>query len=114
MRSRAMNILCLSLFVGAMAGCAGMTATRQDTETPNQRAMAERVKAVESARTSFRAAKFAGCEIAAPFEYYMAQEYLQLAEKELAEGDKNHVFLFAENSKAHSTKAIDLAKGGTR
>jgi hypothetical protein len=83
-------------------------------ETPNQRAMADRIKAVESARISFQAAKTAGCEVAAPFEYYMAQEYLHLAEKELAEGDKNHVFLFAENSKDHSTKAIELAKGGTR
>lgn len=114
MRSRTMRILCLSLFLGALSGCAGMTETRPGTETPNQRAMAERTRAVESARESFQAAKTAGCEIAAPFEYYMAQEYLQLAEKELAEGDKHHVFLFAENSKAHSTKAIETAKGGTR
>jgi hypothetical protein len=44
----------------------------------------------------------------------MAQEYLQLAEKELAEGDKNHVIVFAENSRAHSTKAIELAKEGPK
>ena len=112
MRSRTTRILCLSLLLGALAGCAGMTETRPGMNTPLQRAMAERIKVVESARISFQAAKAAGCEVAAPFEYYMAQEYLQLAEKELAEGDKNHVFLFAENSKAHSIKAMELAKGG--
>ena len=73
-----------------------------------------RTKAVENARVSFQAAKAAGCEIAAPFEYYMAQEYLQLAERELAEGDKNHVAGFAEKSKAHSTKAMEMAKGGIK
>jgi hypothetical protein len=114
MRSQAMRILSLSLFLGALTGCTGMTEMRPTTETPLQRAMAARTQAVENARASFRAAKAAGCEVAAPFEYYMAQEYLQLAEKELAEGDKNHVVGFAENSKTHSTKAIELAKGGTR
>ena len=114
MRSRTMRILWLSLFLGALAGCAGMTETGQSMETPLQRAMAVRTMAVENARTSFQAAKAAGCEVAAPFEYYMAQEYLQLAERELAEGDKNHVVGFAEKSNAHSIRAIELAKGGTK
>jgi hypothetical protein len=76
--------------------------------------MAARTEAVENARISFRAAKAAGCETAAPFEYYMAQEYLHLAEHELAGGDKDGVFEFAEKSKAHSAKAIEIAKGGTK
>jgi len=91
-----------------------MTETRQTTQTPLQRAMAARTEAVENARISFRAAKAAGCETAAPFEYYMAQEYLQLAEHELAGGDKDGVFEFAEKSKVHSAKAIEIAKGGTK
>ena len=109
-----MRILWLPLLLGALAGCAGMEGTRQTMETPNQRAMATRTEAVENARIAFQAAKAAGCETAAPFEYYMAQEYLQLAERELAEGDKNHVVGFAEKSKIHATKAIEMAKGGIR
>lgn len=114
MRSRITKVLCLPLFLAALAGCAGMTGTRQSTETPLQRAMAARTQAVENARISFRAAKAAGCETAAPFEYYMAQEYLQLAEEELASGDKDGVAEFAAKSKAHSTEAIEMAKGGTK
>lgn len=114
MRTRTMRFLWLSLLIGALAGCAGMEGTRQTKETPLQRAMTARSQAVENARAAFLAAKAAGCEVAAPFEYYMAQEYLQLAERELAEGDKNHVAGFAEKSKAHSTKAIEMAKGGIK
>ena len=114
MRSRTMRILCLSLLLGALAGCAGMDGTRQTAETPLQRAMAARIHAVENARVAFHAAKAAGAETAAPFEYYMAQEYLQLAEEELASGDKHGVAEFAEKSKVHSTKAIEMAKGGTK
>ncbi|MHB1011716.1 MAG: DUF4398 domain-containing protein [Desulfobacteria bacterium] len=114
MRSRTTRILWLSLFLAVFGGCAGMTETRQTIETPRQRAMAAKIQAVENARISFKAAKAAGAETAAPFEYYMAQEYLQLAEHELAEGDKNHVVGFAEKSNAHSAKAIELAKGGIK
>jgi hypothetical protein len=114
MRTRTMRILWLPLLLGALAGCAGMEGSRQTMETPRQRAMAARYHAVENARISFVAARAAGCETAAPFEYYMAQEYLQLAEHELAEGDKIGVIEFAEKSKAHSSKAIETAKGGIR
>ncbi len=114
MRSRTMRILWIALLLGALGGCAGMEGTRQAMGTPNQRAMAARILAVENARASFQAAKTAGCEVAAPFEYFMAQEYLQLAERELAEGDRNHVVGFAEKSKAHSAKAIEIAKGGIK
>ena len=114
MRIRITNVLCLPLFLAALAGCSGMAGTRQSTETPLQRAMAARSQAVENARISFQAAKAAGCETAAPFEYYMAQEYLQLAQEELASGDKDGVTEFAAKSKAHSTKALEMAKGETR
>lgn len=114
MRTRTMRILWLPLLLVALAGCAGMMETRQTKETPLQQAMAVRTKAVENARITFQAAKAAGCETAAPFEYYMAQEYLHLAEHELAGGDKEGVVEFAEKSKAHSTKAIEMAKGGIR
>jgi hypothetical protein len=91
-----------------------MDGMRQTMETPRQRAMAARIHAVENARASLHEAKAAGCETAAPFEYYMAQEYLQLAEHELAGGDRDGVAEFAEKSKANSTKAIEMARGGTQ
>jgi len=73
--------------------------------------MAARTEAVENARISLQAAKAAGCEFAAPFEYYMAQEYLELAEHELGGGDRQGVIEFAGKSKTHSIKAIEMAKG---
>ncbi|MFA6147573.1 MAG: DUF4398 domain-containing protein [bacterium] len=114
MRSRKMRILWLPLLLGALAGCTGMTETRQAMETPRPSAMAARTRAVENARVALQAAKAAGCEFAAPFEYYMAEEYLQLAEHELGGGDKDGVVGFAEKSSAHSIKAIEIAKGEKR
>jgi len=103
--------LLIPLFLGALSGCAGITGTEQTAESPRQRAMAMRAEAVQRARISLQAAKAAGCEITAPFEYYMAQEYFQLAEHELAGGDKEGVVEFAEKSKAHAIRAIEMAKG---
>jgi len=116
MRSRTVKILSIPLLLGTLSGsgCAGISDPRLTVETPLQRAKTARTKAVENARASFLAAKAAGCEVAAPFEYFMAQEYLQLAERELAEGDKNHVVGFAEKSKTHSAKAMEIAKGGIK
>jgi hypothetical protein len=102
------------LFLGALSGCAEFTGTGQTAESPRQRAMAARTAAVERARLSLQAAKSEGCEFAAPFEYYMAQEYLQLAEHELAGGDKDGVVEFAEKSSVHAIKAIETAKGGKK
>lgn len=110
MRSPISKVLLVPLFLGAFCGCAEFM-TGQTAESPRQRAMAARAAAVERARLSLQAAKAEGCEFAAPFEYYMAQEYLQLAEHELAGGDKEGVVEFAEKSSAHSIKAIETAKG---
>lgn len=112
MKLRIPKVLCLPLFLAALGGCAGMTETRNPIENPQQRAMAARTETAENARISLQAAKGAGCEVAAPFEYSMAKEYLLLAEQELAGGDKDGVVEFAEKSKACSTKAIEMAKGG--
>ena len=111
MRSPIIKALLIPLFLGALAGCAGITGTEPTAGSPRQRAMAARTEAVEKARISLRAATAAGCEFAAPFEYYMAQEYFQLAEHELAGGDKDGVVGFAEKSNAHSIRAIEMAKG---
>ena len=111
MRSPVARALLIPLFLGALGGCAGITGTEPNAESPRQRAMAKRTDAVQRARISLQAAKAAGCEFAAPFEYYMAQEYFQLAEHELAGGDKDGVVGFAEKSNAHAIRAIEMAKG---
>jgi len=111
MRSRTTRILWLLLFLCASGGCAGITGTEPTAGSPHMRAKAVRTDAVQRARTSLQAAKAAGCEFSAPFEYYMAQEYLHLAEYELVAGDKDGVVGFAEKSNVHSIKAIEMAKG---
>jgi len=114
MRSTIAGAVLIPLLLGMLGGCAEFMGTGPTAESPLQRAMAARTAAVEKARLSLQAAKAEGCEFAAPFEYYMAQEYLQLAEHELAGGDKEGVVEFAEKSKVHSIKAIEMAKGEKR
>jgi len=114
MRSPVTKALLIPLFLGTLGGCAGITGTEPAAESPRQRAMAVRTDAVQRARVSLDAANAAGCEFAAPFEYYMAQEYFQLAEHELGGGDKDGVVELAEKSNAHSIKAIEMAKGGKK
>jgi hypothetical protein len=111
MRTPITKALLIPLFLGAFVGCAGIPGTEPTADSPRQRSMAMRTDAVQRARISLQAAKDAGCEFAAPFEYYMAQEYLQLAEHELASGDRDGVVGFAEKSSAHSTTAVEMAKG---
>lgn len=114
MRSPMIKALLIPLLLGALGGCAEFMGAGPTADTPLQRAMASRTAAVERARMSLQAARTEGCEFAAPFEYYMAQEYLQLAEHELAGGDKEGVVEFAEKSNDHSVKAIEIAKGEKR
>lgn len=114
MRSPIARTLLISLVLGALGACSGIMGTGPVADSPRQHAMAARTAAVERARVSLQAAKAAGCESAAPFEYYMAQEYFQLAEHELAGGDKEGVIEIAEKSNIHSVKAIEMAKGEKR
>ncbi len=73
-----------------------------------------RTEAVERARASFERAKAAGAEYAAPFEYFMAEEYLTVAEEERNEGDRHGVFDFAAKSERFSEAALRKAGGGAR
>jgi hypothetical protein len=80
--------------------------------SPQKRALEGRKKAVESARAAFEKAKEAGAEYASPYEYYMAQEYLELAHDELKEGDRIGVHRFASESEQFSALAIRKSSGG--
>ncbi len=100
------------MFLLAWSGCAGTNDFRQNAQSPQAQAKAARAEAVKEARESFQEAKTSGGELAAPYDYYMAQEYLRLAEHELGEACVKSVHEFARKSKAHSAKAIEVAKGG--
>lgn len=78
----------------------------------HKRGMEERKMAVESARAAFEKAKKAGAENTSPYEYYMAQEYLTLAQDELKEGDKIGVHRFSAESEQFSSLAIRKSSGG--
>ena len=70
--------------------------------------------ALKNARTAFVKAKAAGAEAKAPFEYYSAEAYLDLADHEKAEGDRDAVREFAAKSEKYSAEAIQKAGGGAK
>lgn len=72
------------------------------------------LKYVKKARTSFSEAKAAGAENDAPFEYYSAEAYLELADHEIEEGDNPQARIFADESEKYSAEALDITGGGTR
>jgi len=72
----------------------------------------EQVRTMETARIAFVKATLAGGEQAAPYEYYMAQEYLALAEEEFRAGDKIGVDQFAAESNKYASIALKMAEGG--
>ena len=109
------GILSIAAILGMFGGCAGLTApSGQAAATPSERERAARAAAVERARDMFDQAKVAGGELAAPFDYYLAEEYLNLATHESSGGDKDGVIAFAEQSAIHSEEAIRLAGRDTR
>jgi hypothetical protein len=70
--------------------------------------------AVRNARTSFEKAKAGGAETKAPYEYYAAEAYLDLADHEVEEGDNAGARLFAEKSERMSAEAQKKAGGGAK
>jgi hypothetical protein len=67
---------------------------------------------VRQANDSFEKARQAGAETKAPYEFYAAQEYLELAEHEKDEMDNKQARIWAEQSLKHSAAALDKAGGG--
>jgi hypothetical protein len=71
----------------------------------------ERQQALERAKIAFEKATVAGGEKAAPYEYYMAAEYLKLAKDEFREGDQIGVIPFAAESRQYSQVVLEKTKG---
>ncbi len=70
--------------------------------------------ALRNARDSFDRSKAAGAEVKAPYEYHMAESYLNRAEHEAGEGDGDEARDFAAKSGKFSGDALEKAKGGNR
>jgi len=95
MRQLARAFLVLLLPAILAAGCASTTA-------------------LKNASTAFGQAKAAGAETKAPFEYYAAESYLDLANHEKAEGDRDMVVDFSQKSEKYSAEALQKAGGGMK
>ncbi len=89
-------VCCLAGALGAgVIGCAG----------------AQKLRTAESA---FQKAQDGGAETAAPYEYYAAEAYLNLAQHEEFEMDYKAVNEFAGESLRYSEAALEKAGGGDR
>ena len=108
--------MAVSAAAALLGGCAGLTGPVKSARppTPAERLKAAREEAIDNARRALAQAKSAGGEFAAPYEFYLADEYLDLAVKEAREGDKHGVIVFAEQSAAYSRDAIRAAGGERR
>lgn len=80
----------------------------------HEKAKVARMEALENAKIAFEKAKIAGAERAAPYEYYTAEEYIQLANEELNAGDKIGVALFAAEAEAYSYEALEKTMRGAK
>jgi hypothetical protein len=93
---RSLIVLCaVVLIAGLASGCA----------TSN---------AIQSARAQLQAAKGAGADWSAPFEYYAGEYYLKKAVLEAEEGDGKAANVFTKQSSDYSAKALETAKGGAK
>lgn len=80
------------------AGLIGCTATRS----------------VQQASNALKRAEEAGAESKSPYSYYLAREYLSLAEHESFEFDAKAAKRFAQTSVEHSEEALRQARGGAQ
>ena len=66
---------------------------------------------VSKARSSFKQARELGAEQKAPYEYYAAEVYLEMAEHETEEGDSKQSGYFAEKAVNFAEQAIEKSGG---
>lgn len=69
---------------------------------------------VAPASSSVEQARLAEAETRAPYEYYLAQAYLEKAREEAAEANYQDAIRFAEASEQNATRAIELARRNMR
>ncbi len=105
------KLVSIPVVLALVGGCAGLTGTGKSAAplTPAELQRAARDEAIDNARKSLAQAKEEGGEFAAPFEFYLADEYFNLAVEEARGGDKEGVIVFAERSAAYSGEAIRAA-----
>ncbi len=108
------RILAIPFLVAALGGCAGMEVSPTPAAPPAKSSNAEKIDAVNGAKDLLRMAKAAGGETASPYDFYLAEEYLDLAVQEMSGGDRDGVVEFAEKSKIHSAFAIRMAERGVK
>lgn len=70
--------------------------------------------AIGRAQNALNDATAAGAEVKAPYEYYSAQVYLDLAVHEREEVDLRQARAWAQQSADFSAQALEKAKGGAR
>ena len=95
MRRVSMVLCAMLLIAGLAAGCA----------TAN---------AIQSARAQQEAAKAAGAEKNAAYEYYMGEAYLGKAVQQAELGDTKQAGIFNKQAADYSAKALGMAKGGAK
>lgn len=95
MKRVAMVLCAMLLIAGLASGCA----------TSN---------AIQGARAQLQAAKVAGADWTAPFEYFAGEYYLGKAVLEAEEGDPRQANIFTKQSSDYSAKALEMAKGGAK
>jgi hypothetical protein len=71
-------------------------------------------EALRAARESFGRSRAAGAEAKAPYEYYMAESYLERAEHESEEGDGAEARINAAKAANYSEEALRKAAGGAK
>ncbi|MBI5014416.1 MAG: DUF4398 domain-containing protein [Deltaproteobacteria bacterium] len=70
--------------------------------------------ALKSARDAYTSAKTAGAKDKAPYEFYAAKVYLDLAEGVSAEKAYSEAKVFAQKSQEFSRQAFEKAGGGVK
>lgn len=68
------------------------------------------IDAVHKAQEEFQRAQVAGAEQKAPFEYYVAEAYLEVAEHEKGELDIRAAHQFADKSTQFSIRALEKSR----
>lgn len=95
-RTWMMSVLCLTALVAS--GCGPVLYTIN----------------VAPASSSVEQARLAEAPTRAPYEYYLAQAYLDKAREEAAEANYQDAMHFAELAEDNATRAIDLSRRNMR